>query len=462
MLHRVEAHRFGDGSEGYGVRNFAMRKFGYLLVLVAIVITGLTLDSGARLKRQGQTIWAQQAKQEGQYIDVFRTERLHAHNRHEMHAKLVKVLALLQAYAKQDRQVLSYLQVADKLLAKATRTHTQQMHQMLGEAVKKHQSAFAERTRPDPNSGQAINLSDLDTLGAEEEHAAEFQQEAQSVAEGIAQSTAQFSRQAAEVLANAETKLLDAGFGAQDRLREVARSVTQALRDSVKDEAEEERVGRWLHLHSERYSEWLKSEAKRDADRFETRAEADIGHMLKSFHARMTALLKKGDGATLSDPRLALSSSEWQWVHAALKIMARQAHNPGDPSAAEVRVFQKTEQRMEEMMQERGYAAGTRFGDHLKSVFERFENFVRDVELSRAAVSLRPRLQKWAQHQISDAQMLLEIEQKMQEGSLAHDALLGNLDESDNSAESWDHDEDHPDAVGVFKSVYFWKNGPWF
>ena len=28
------------------------------------------------------------------------------------------------------------------------------------------------------------------------------------------------------------------------------------------------------------------------------------------------------------------------------------------------------------------------------------------------------------------------------------------MDESDNSAESWDHDEDHPDAVGVFKSVF--------
>eukprot|EP00936_MAST-01D_sp_MAST-1D-sp1_P000847 g847.t1 len=376
-----------------------------------------------------------------------------------MHAKLVKVLALLQAYARQDRQVLSYLQVADKLLAKAMRAHTQQIHQLLGETVKERNSAAAaqpERERPDPSAGQAMQLSKLDELGADAQHAAEFQQQAQSVAEGIAQSTALFSRQAAEVLSGAETKLLDAGFGTQDRLREVARSVTQALRDSIKDEAEEERVGRWLHLHSKKYSDWLKSEAKRDADRFETRAEADVGQMLKSFHARMTAMLKKagGDGATLADPKLELSNSEWQWAHAALKIMARKARSPGNPSAAEVRVFQKTEQRMEDMMQERGYAAGTRFGDHLISVFERFENFVRDVEFSRAAVLLRPRLQKWAQHEISDAQMLLEIEGKMQEGSLTHDALLGTEENLEKSAEAWDHDEDHPDAVGVFKDAF--------
>ena len=83
-------------------------------------------------------------------------------------------------------------------------------------------------------------------------------------------------------------------------------------------------------------------------------------------------------------------------------------------------------------------------------MFERFEAFMYDAQLSHAALKLVPRLHLWETHQLSDARMLLEIEREIAAGSLAPDALLGGEDGLSTTENAWSREEQHADAVGVF------------
>eukprot|EP00937_MAST-01D_sp_MAST-1D-sp2_P002523 g2523.t1 len=437
--------------DGFAVQRFAARRVGYLLILVAALVGLVSLDGRRRLSHQRVVVGTMGEREAQQRLEIFRNERLHAHSRHELHAKLVKMLALIQAHAAQQQRMGGYVRVASRQLERAVRAHKHLVGEVLSSAVATH---HRETLRGAGDDGATASISGLDERLA---LSASFEQEARQVVSDLEDAVDSFGHKAQAVLleagdAMARTRAGDPGKSGAAGLKALAEVLLAELKDDVRSEREEERVGRWLLTHMRGYQQWLQAEAARDEARFETRAEADVGAILHRFHARVRLQLRarqrEEEAAAGERVFVRLTDEEYQRARALLRVARRADGGGGGGSGA--RVFDKAAAQMDVMLSQHQFPPATRIKLRAASTYERFEAMLREAEMGRAAVALGGELDRWERGELSDAAMLLLVEQRVAAGALGAEALLGDADEVRRADEAWEREERHVDAV-VFK-----------
>lgn len=457
--------KFGDDDkeEGYAVQWFVAQRLGYLFVVVAVFLLVTGAQSRSHFSQNTSLLTAQTTALGRDQTALFEEERVRTYSRHEAHAKLLKTLALLQAHLAQERRVGVYVRVAAKQLERAGKAHLDEVERLLEGAVADHHDHLeAEAGKGAAQGGVALSVAD-------HERASKYSDAASRARKIHSAATTALLEGSRKVLVATGDDVARAAEAAEGELKLLTRAVLKEVVADIRDEQEEERVGRFMLQHVDGYRAWLEGAARQDAARFESRAEADLGAMLRGVVHAMAAAAKgkraDGSGADYGvGAPLVLSAAEKQRARALHTTAERAFHTQhASPSKSEARIFAKAERQMLEMLQAQGvpYKDSSIIDDnhedhdgheedlhhHGMTTLERFEEMLRQAQLVEAHAALGGEAARWEKGEISDAVLMLHLERRVQRGELGADALVFATEDLEDKLNA---QATHADAV-VFK-----------
>ena len=457
--------KFGDDDkeEGYAVQWFVAQRLGYLFVVVSVFLLVTGAQSRSHFSQNTSLLTAQTTALGRDQTALFEEERMRTYSRHEAHAKLLKTLALLQAHLAQERRVGVYVRVAAKQLERAGKAHLDEVEQLLEGAVADHHDHLeTEAGKGAAQGGVALSVAD-------HERASKYSDAAARARQIHAAATTALLEGSRAVLVATGDDVARAAEAAEGELKLLTKAVLKEVVADIRDEQEEERVGRFMLQHVDGYRAWLEGAARKDAARFESRAEADLGAMLRGMVHAMAAAAqgKRADGSGADygvGAPLVLSAGEKQRARALHTTAERAFHTQhASPSKSEARIFAKAERQMLEMLQAQGVPPhkdrdshdemahddemAHKMGHHGYTTLERFEEMLRQAQLVEAHAALGGEAARWEKGEISDAVLMLHLERRVQRGELGSDALVRA---SEDLEDRLDAEAMHADAV-VFK-----------
>jgi len=377
-------HGAGDKEEAYIVGASNVKKFGIFLIFVSLVCSVVILTMKTDLKHESRARFHQQQRVALHKEALFNSKEHEMLDNKQQEAKLMKVLAIMQEHFGRDRREEDFMSAFNGKFAVAMNMHQQAV-------------------------GGVLKVLDGN------EQVVKYLQDSLSKA---ANSFHKEMKAAATVYA---ASILKEGVDSEAKLHALTQSVIDELKAEMKEEDREEKEEEDLDAKD---PEWaaMDRDFKKNNPNSRSQDEKDVEGMIESFKEKVDVMRPAHMSAT--------DAEKGDQLLMQLETAALTAED-----------FTALESDMKEML----VKYGKRPGRDIEGVFRQM---VEESKFSSDRADVKEKLRKWEKDKISDAEMMVDIENDMKKGEVDPEWLEERQTKKEKSNMLKLGTEDHMEHIG--------------